>query len=279
MPNNFRKIPDVGGFFVSKDGDDGTAIAYNGANLADARNNPRKTIPIGTVKSIIGAGKYSITASLTGGAHCEADGKVVLYGDSTFNFIGDNGQYRFNGVVIEQFVSLTSNVAFGTSTARATFFQCEFRIPNLFRPGTNASTLLRECQVNYDSDDVFYCGQTGNPSNIGTPSINNTLSSNTFNVITQIQTGSAGQPTLIHSQNVFIRDYIINNLSFTISSRNSFNGQITIAGTTYSSFADPQLAIDHPTFVDAASQNFQLTQSLAQCFNNIVQNDKNKDEG
>ncbi len=264
MANNLRKEPDINGIFISKDGglNDGDAVVYTGSNLQLAKDTPQNAFPVDNrfqgIKNIIGSGYYSPSAPLQNFI-LEADGRVVI--DMNNSILGGRGE--FLGIEFRNFV-----VNQASDRSVRTFNNCTLRNGSTTASvATNYNLVLNNCLVFSQSNTEYLrVGLTGG----GTPAvlINNTWynSTPTYTVINGCRKSAHINPDL----GVCVR--ILDPTRVNLFEECCFYGQIDIGGTIYSSFSDPQLAIDYPNFVNNQN-NFEITQDLDDCFNNRQQFD------
>ncbi len=276
MPNNFRKSAANNGYFISKDGDNGTAVQYTGANETAARDSPRNTpftTKQGTVKHIIGAGHYQMGASIEP-QNLEADGLVVLDGDGVSsmlaNYSDTTSETQFRNILIRGFTNFM--VSFFRS--QIYFENCILQnIKSTKAFGANGNASFVNCLVFSDGSALDFLIYTATSGTIGSQS--KVISNTTFyNMkVTSTLSNSLG---MVINNCAFINEsgncIEVNNF-IDIITNSGFHGPIKVGATTYSSFSDPQLAIDFPDFVDPANGNFEITQDLDDCFNNRLKND------
>lgn len=281
MPNNFRKTPDVSGFYISKDGNDGTAVAFTGANEAVAKDNPRASLPPSAngIKHIVGAGHYQLSSGVEPGLY-DSDGKVLYEGDGTIPFgagIGNdvNQHIIILKSVIKNFLRLTIN----NYRSQIRFVDCEIiDTPSDITFGANGNTTLENSLIYTDLASPYtFRILASNAAQVGL--FDRVINNNTFynvNVLHQLSGDSAKDNC---NANAFVRDdggvcyeATGNNTGISRILNCGFKGQITLFGTNYSGFSDPQLAIDFPDFVNNQG-NFEVTQNLTDCFNNIARRD------
>lgn len=280
MPNNFRKTPAINGFYISKDGDDGTAVQYTGANETAARDSPRNTITdtyINSVINIIGAGYYQ-PPIVVAEQILDSDGKVVIDRNGGSLSLGRNGTDRtigYRGIHFKNFRNFTTSfhrAQFGFS--KCFFEDCEIVDHKMAANGI--VTVTESIIYNSDPAKEFYI-VSGGSNPVGTEpfnSLNQMAIDNTYFQIKVIISIGGVLSSLLVNRCAFINPTgTCVDILFPGSESNvtncAFSGKIQMPNNiVYSSFNDQQLAIDYPDFVNNQG-NIQLTQDIHDCFNNI----------
>lgn len=271
MPNNFRKTPFSGGYFVSKDGDDGTAVAYNGSNLETARDAPRKTLSglsTGFNRNVIGAGYYVDFLADRNNNSFIGDGKVIFDNQTG----SDLDAFEATASIGAENITL-KNYKIRRSNRGVSLTNC-----TIINPILDSGATVITSETNNRTKCLIY-SEDGTHSirfdSAGGGDAKRDTNCTVYNVQSLIKYASTSG---FCQYNAFVRNDggICANISDTTTAgliRDcAFKGQIIIASTTYTGFSDPQLAIDYPDFVNNQG-NFELTQGVTDCFNNINQND------
>lgn len=288
MADNFRKTSDVNGFYISKDGNDGTAVQFTGSNDSAAKESPRNTLfdfsasatVNQSVLNVVGSGHYQQN-NLSRGSY-QADGKVLIDGDGSTNLIpnGANNQTDHAFRLIGFSIRNHSNIF--ASGRRSAIFLENCILEDVPANGTFGANGNMSCITS-----VFYpvnlsAGYTVNArqSSSGTVSpFPKLFNNNTFYNV-KLRFTFAGSASVdifdsvacLNDQGGVCFEAVGQSSGLTSVTNSAFKGQISLFGTTYTSFSDPQLAIDHPDFVNNQG-NFEVTQDLSECFNNVERRD------
>lgn len=268
MPNNWRKTPSIGGWYIGKDGD-ASPVIYNGTNLEDARNNPTNVLPdTEPSQTLIINGHYVLTqdTNYSSFIHLIGDGKTVIDGQGLYSLVLRSSDDPHENLLIKNCI-LSNNADRSGKTYRNCIFLDCLSGPNT--QGTNYNFGVEFC-VMYSTQGVIDSVRLGL---VGSGAVPHVEDSTFYNMNTLIDS------ILRVDRNIFFSDGVcmtVNDADVDLGrfANNGFRGQIVINGTTYNSISDPGLVAAFPDFAAGGSQgNFQITQSASECFNNAEQGD------